>query len=280
MNRVFCKLLPLLLSLIMIIGVIAPPSAAAAGIIFSINGINSPTSYIMKDGRLTVPAAYFREMGVSVNWNEENQAVVLKRGEVAISLPTGTKYAYYLSGSQWVKETLDTATKDKTNGTYIPLRYAVEKLGMKITYLPQSSKIFIKTENFATLAALSDEGIRWLYKLTEAEAGGESRKGKIAVAATVLNRMESPEYPNNMKDVIFHIVEVNGKQYYQYSPVLDGRIYDADPSQDTIDAVNEALEGKDPTGGALTFFNPDKTDNQWVRSRPVSTTIGNHVFAN
>jgi N-acetylmuramoyl-L-alanine amidase len=68
---------------------------------------------------------------------------------------------------------------------------------------------------------------------------------------------------------------VNG--HYQYSPVLDGRI-NLPANESARRAVQEALNGRDPSLGATGFFNPRKTNNQWVRSRPVTVTIGQHVF--
>lgn len=110
-------------------------------------------------------------------------------------------------------------------------------------------------------------------RLVHAEAAGEPFEGQVAVAASVLNRIRSPIYPNTLAAVINQVV--NG--HYQYSPVLDGRINQ--PANETARrAVQEALSGRDPSLGALGFFNPRKTSNQWVRSRPVTVTIGQHVF--
>lgn len=112
-----------------------------------------------------------------------------------------------------------------------------------------------------------------LARLVRAEAGGESFKGQVAVAASVLNRVRSSLYPSTVTGVINQVVG----GYYQYSPVLDGKI--KQPANDSARrAVQEALTGADPSLGALGFYNPRKTSNQWVRSKAVTTTIGNHVF--
>ncbi|HZK24355.1 MAG TPA: LysM peptidoglycan-binding domain-containing protein [Oscillospiraceae bacterium] len=112
-----------------------------------------------------------------------------------------------------------------------------------------------------------------LARLVQAEAGGESYQGQVAVAATILNRLGSPRFPNTISGVIYQVV--NG--YYQYSPVLDGRI--SQPAADSARrAATEAINGADPTSGATGFYNPRKTTNQWVRQQPVTVTIGNHVF--
>ena len=113
-----------------------------------------------------------------------------------------------------------------------------------------------------------------LARLVEAEAAGEPYEGLVAVAATVLNRLRDSRYPNTIQGVVYQVVD---GRYYQYSPVLDGRI-NRPASQTSRDAVEDALHGWDPSLGANGFYNPAKTTNQWVRSHPVTTTIGNHVF--
>lgn len=119
----------------------------------------------------------------------------------------------------------------------------------------------------------SDADIDLFARIVHAEAEGESFIGQVAVAASILNRIRSELYPNTMSGVVY---QVEGGAY-QYSPVLDGRINR--PAGDGAKrAILEALAGNDPTGGATGFFNPAKTSNRWVRSRPVTTVIGSHVF--
>ncbi|WP_422444067.1 spore cortex-lytic enzyme [Thermoanaerobacterium sp. DL9XJH110] len=120
----------------------------------------------------------------------------------------------------------------------------------------------------------SQRDIELLAKLVYAEARGEPYLGQVAVAATVLNRLKDPRYPDTIPGVIFQVVD----GYYQYSPVQNGQIY-LTPDETARRAVMDALAGFDPTGGATTFYNPGKTSDRWVRSRPYVTTIGNHVFS-
>jgi N-acetylmuramoyl-L-alanine amidase len=110
-------------------------------------------------------------------------------------------------------------------------------------------------------------------RIVHAESAGESFQGQVAVAASILNRIRSTRYPNTMPGVVNQ--KSNG--YFQYSPVLDGRINRA-AGESAKKAVQEALNGNDPSNGALGFYNPAKTSNQWVRSQAVTTTIGRHVF--
>lgn len=122
-------------------------------------------------------------------------------------------------------------------------------------------------------AGFSAQEIDLLARLVHAESAGEPYIGQVAVAATVLNRLESSLYPNTLSGVVNQVT--NG--YYQYSPVLDGRI-NIPAGKTAFDAVYDALKGWDPSGNALGFYNPKKTSNQWVRHQQVTTVIGNHVF--
>ena len=120
---------------------------------------------------------------------------------------------------------------------------------------------------------LSQSDIDLLARLVTAEAGGEPYTGQVAVAATVLNRLKDPRYPNTVPGIIYQVD--NGR--YQYSPVMNGRInLPASPS--AYKAVQDALNGWDPSNGANGFYNPSKTTNKWVRSHPATASIGNHVF--
>lgn len=113
-----------------------------------------------------------------------------------------------------------------------------------------------------------------MARLVWAESGGEPYSGMVAVAATIFHRVDSPDYPNTIRGVIYQVWD---GRYYQYEPVLNGTINL--PAGDLAkNAVRDALAGYDPSRGALGFYNPAKTTNQWVRSRPVTAIIGSHVF--
>lgn len=110
-------------------------------------------------------------------------------------------------------------------------------------------------------------------RLVHAEAAGEPFLGQVAVAASVLNRIASPIFPDSLTAVIKQVAY----GFYQYSPVLDGRI-NLPANESARRAVAEAISGVDPSLGATGFFNPAKTSNAWVRQQPVTTVIANHVF--
>ncbi len=115
----------------------------------------------------------------------------------------------------------------------------------------------------------NDKDVYQLAQLIHSESRGEPYEGKVAVGAVVLNRIKSSEFPNTMAKVIY--------QRGAFSVVDDGQINLA-PDSSSLKAARDATNGWDPSGGALFFYNPAKTQNRWIRSRPVILTIGGHVF--
>ena len=101
------------------------------------------------------------------------------------------------------------------------------------------------------------------------ESRGEPYKGQVAVGAIVLNRVKSSSFPNSISGVIF--------QRGAFSAVDDGQI-NLTPNDSALKAAKDAMNGWDPTGGCLYYYNPAKTSNRWIRSRPIVLRIGNHVF--
>ena len=131
----------------------------------------------------------------------------------------------------------------------------------------------LSSRTVSTTSRYTEQELQLMARLVYSEAAGESYQGQVAVAASVLNRVRDSRYPDTVHGVIYHVV--NG--YYQYSPVLDGRI-NLTPNATAFAAAREAFSGADPSRGANGFFNPAKTRNQWVRQQPVTVVIGNHVF--
>ncbi|MDR3602016.1 MAG: spore cortex-lytic enzyme [Desulfosporosinus sp.] len=110
---------------------------------------------------------------------------------------------------------------------------------------------------------------RLLARCVNAEARGEPFRGQVAVAAVIMNRITDPAFPKTVADIIY--------QPEAFSSVDDGQI-NLPPSASSLRAVQEALSGSDPTGGALFYFNPAKTRNRYIWSRPEIKRIGNHIF--
>lgn len=113
-----------------------------------------------------------------------------------------------------------------------------------------------------------------LARIIHAEARGESFWGQVAVGAVIMNRLASPDFPSDLRSVVFQ----RSANVFQFSPVGDGSIV-LSPDERAFQAARQALRGMDPTEGALYFYNPKLARDTWIRTLPVITTIGNHVFA-
>ena len=108
-----------------------------------------------------------------------------------------------------------------------------------------------------------------LTRLVHAEAKGESLEGKIAVVNVIFNRLESDLFPDDITSIIY--------QKNQFSPVKNGSIFNK-PSQESIQAVNEALAGKNLVKDAVYFYAPSLLNKSWLDTRETVCVIGNHVF--
>jgi N-acetylmuramoyl-L-alanine amidase len=91
----------------------------------------------------------------------------------------------------------------------------------------------------------------------------------VAVAAVILNRVKDSGFPNSISGVIY--------QRGAFDAVADGQV-NLTPNQNALNAAKDAMNGWDPTGGALYYYNPVTATNQWIRSREIIATFGNHVF--
>ena len=115
----------------------------------------------------------------------------------------------------------------------------------------------------------SNNNLYLLAQLVHGEARGEPYKGKVAVAAVVLNRVDSSSFPNSISGVIY--------QRGAFSVVDDGQI-NLSPNEESIKAARDAMNGWDPTGGCLYYYAPAKTTNKWMLSHSVKIRIGGHAF--
>jgi N-acetylmuramoyl-L-alanine amidase len=119
---------------------------------------------------------------------------------------------------------------------------------------------------------VKEDDLYWLSRIIHAEAKGESAEGRIAVGNVILNRMESDEFPDTVKGVIF--------QKNQFSPVSNGSIYN-EPTEETLKLAQRVLDGERVVpADVLFFYNPAVVSrDSWVWSREIVDSIGNHNFA-
>lgn len=116
---------------------------------------------------------------------------------------------------------------------------------------------------------VASEDVGLLARIISAEARGEPYVGQVAVGAVVLNRVEHPSFPNTLAGVIY--------QPGAFSAVTDGQ-FNEPVAESAYRAARDAINGWDPSGGAIYYYNPAKSTSQWIFSRPVITVIGAHRF--
>lgn len=118
-------------------------------------------------------------------------------------------------------------------------------------------------------AAAGSQNEALLARLISGEARGEPYIGQVAVAAVVINRTRDPRFPTTIAGVIY--------QPGAFTAVSDGQI-SVPPDANCVKAARDALNGWDPSGGAVFYYNPAKTTNKWIWSRPIIKRIGSHIF--
>lgn len=120
-----------------------------------------------------------------------------------------------------------------------------------------------------TPKGFSENDIKLMSNAVYGEARGEPYIGQVAVAAVIINRLNSASFPNDVAGVIF--------EPGAFTAVADGQIW-LEPNDTARKAVLDAINGWDPTGGATYYFNPDTATSAWIWTRPQITKIGKHIF--
>ena len=116
----------------------------------------------------------------------------------------------------------------------------------------------------------SESDVYLLARTIYAEGRGEPYTGQVAIGAVIMNRIRSPKFPNTVSGVVY--------QKHAFTAVSDGQI-NLTPNDTAMKAARDAMNGWDPTGGALYYYNPAVATSSWIFDRQTVTVIGRHVFA-
>ncbi|SEG65257.1 cell wall hydrolase [Paenibacillus sp. UNC499MF] len=188
----------------------------------------------------------------------------------AMSLSTGTQSEHVLD----LQERLDTLGYFDAGVTgYFGMKTAESVKKFQRAYgLPVDGEADSKTLGKLEKAAVPKQNaLDQMARIIYSEARGESYQGQVAIGAVVINRVQSNQFPDSIPGVIH--------QPGQFSAIRDGQ-YWLKPNETAYKAARAALNGSDPTGGALFYYNPDVATSSWSKSRPRTAVIGNHVFTN
>lgn len=141
--------------------------------------------------------------------------------------------------------------------------------GIAGTQTLRAMGIMNSSSSGSSSSSSSNSNLNLLSRLVYSEARGESYTGQVAVAAVVLNRVRSSSFPNTISGVIY--------ERGAFDAVSDGQI-NLTPNSTARKAAQDALNGWDPSYGAIYYFNPNTATNAWIWSRPMTVTIGKHRF--
>lgn len=202
---------------------------------------------------------------VLMSWNSEVEALSKygSRGTEVKTIQEKLKRWGYYSGSVdgiYGSQTVSAVKKfQKKNGLTVDGIAGTQTLkAMGITSSSSSSSSSNNSSNVNLLA-----------RVVYGEARGEPYTGQVAVAAVVLNRVKSSKFPNSISGVVY--------QSGAFDAVADGQI-NMTPDTTAKKAAQDALNGWDPSYGAIYYFNPSTATNKWIWSRPMTVTIGKHRF--
>lgn len=131
--------------------------------------------------------------------------------------------------------------------------------------------VIITVKNVKASNSGNTSDIQLLARAINGEARGEPYEGQVAIGAVILNRVKDSRFPNTIAGVIY--------QSGAFTAVSDGQINEQISEGSTVvKAARDAMNGWDPTDGAVYYFNPDTATNKWIWSRPLIKTIGKHRF--
>ena len=157
--------------------------------------------------------------------------------------------------------------------TQAAVRYFQSKNGLTVDGIAGEKTLaamgISSSSNNSGSGSTTSNDLNLLTRIIYGEARGEPYTGQVAIAAVVLNRVKSSKFPNSVAGVIY--------QPGAFTAVSDGQI-NLTPNSTAKKAAQDALNGWDPTYGAIYYFNPNTATNKWIWSRPMTITIGKHRF--
>lgn len=151
----------------------------------------------------------------------------------------------------------------------VPLDQQVKKSGSTTAKKEETNNSEVKYTTDNLPQGYSKADVNLMANAVYGESRGEPYIGQVAVSAVIINRVADPRFPNNISDVIF--------QPGAFTAVSDGQIW-LTPNETAKRAVMDAINGWDPSQGALYYFNPDTATSAWIWSRPQIMKIGKHIF--
>lgn len=205
--------------------------------------------------------------GAEVTWSGGTARI--KGGGVEVTAVPGQKYLTVNDRALYIPD----GVRNVNGRVMVPVRAIAAALGGTVSWSARGGVTVTKGNGRPGKTPYTADELYWMSRIISAESRGEPLEGKVAVGTVVLNRVASPEFPNDVKSVIF-----DTKWGVQFTPVANGTIYD-EPTAESVLAAKLVLDGGREAGDSLYFIAPSLTSNRWVmNNRPYVTTIGVHWF--
>ncbi len=231
---------------------------------------------------LSVPVAHtainaYKEKALTEQTQAALQAAVLKQGskgsEVKEVQSRLKKWGYYkgsvdgVFGAQTRAAVIAFQKKNGLTADGIVGKATYQALGMNESYNALAGSGATQTGG---MNGFSSSDVYLLARTIYAEGRGEPYVGQVAIGAVVLNRIKSDQFPNTVSGVVY--------QKHAFTAVSDGQI-NLTPNETAMKAARDAINGWDPSGGAIYYYNPAVATSSWIFTRTTVTVIGKHVFA-
>lgn len=212
----------------------------------------------------------FGTIGISVTLikNRESEETLSKygsRGSEVTQIQTKLKRWGYYNGN--IDGIYGTQTVNAVK--YFQRKNGLTQDGIAGPATLKAMGIFNSSTSSSSGSSSNSSNVNLLAKLIYGEARGEPYTGQVAVGAVVMNRVKSSSFPNTISGVIY--------QSGAFDAVSDGQI-NLSPDSNAKKAAQDAINGWDPSYGAIYYFNPATATNKWIWSRPMTVTIGRHRF--
>lgn len=246
--------------------ILAVPARAARTVPVQIDGTALEAVCHLENGVTYVPLRALLNAlgGWELAWDTELRAAVAVSGDSRLTASpaagTVTLDGETRPGRVYVQEGV----------TYVPLRLTAELLGGAVEWDAHYQGAAVTSPD----ASHNAVDFYWLSRIISAESRGEPMEGQIAVGNVVLERVESPDFPDTIPEVVFQ--ESDG--IVQFEPVENGTVY-LEPAQQSVEAARRTLDGEKSLEGAMFFYAPALSEGVWINgNRTYLTTIGCHRF--